>query len=123
MTPKEASRQAQAVSPKLRRKALELVESGRSVHEVAAVLGIAEACLHQWRSPDRSSGEPRRPVPRQSSRRLWPRPTITGSGNSHREREGSGNASKGAVRASRSCVLEGAAPPQRHRSGRGRVAG
>jgi hypothetical protein len=35
-----------------RRKALDLVESGRSVREVAATLGIAESCLHRWRSHD-----------------------------------------------------------------------
>jgi putative transposase len=35
-----------------RRKAVDLVESGRSVREVAATLGIAESCLHRWRSQD-----------------------------------------------------------------------
>jgi putative transposase len=35
-----------------RRKALDLVEAGRSVREVAATLGIAESCLHRWRSRD-----------------------------------------------------------------------
>jgi transposase-like protein len=35
-----------------RRKALDLVESGRSVREVAVTLGIAESCLHRWRSRD-----------------------------------------------------------------------
>jgi putative transposase len=38
--------------PEFRRKALDLVESGRSVREVAAALGIAESCLHRWRSHD-----------------------------------------------------------------------
>ncbi|GAA2430211.1 hypothetical protein GCM10010191_49640 [Actinomadura vinacea] len=35
-----------------RRKALDLVESGRSVRDVAAAPGIAESCLHRWRSRD-----------------------------------------------------------------------
>lgn len=35
-----------------RRHALELVESGRTVREVAASLGIAESALHRWRRRD-----------------------------------------------------------------------
>jgi transposase-like protein len=32
--------------PQFRRRALDLLESGRSVRDVAASLGIAESCLH-----------------------------------------------------------------------------
>ncbi len=39
--------------PEFRRRALDLVESGRSVRDVAASLGIAESCLHRWRHQDR----------------------------------------------------------------------
>lgn len=35
-----------------RRRALDLVESGRPAREVAAALGIAESCLYRWRSQD-----------------------------------------------------------------------
>jgi transposase-like protein len=38
--------------PDFRRRALDLVESGRSVRDVAASLGIAESCLHRWRHRD-----------------------------------------------------------------------
>jgi transposase-like protein len=38
--------------PEFRRRALDLVASGRSVREVAAMLGIAESCLHRWKSRD-----------------------------------------------------------------------
>ncbi|MGW2309048.1 transposase [Actinomadura luteofluorescens] len=38
--------------PEFRRKALDLLESGRNVRDVAAALGIAESCLHRWRSRD-----------------------------------------------------------------------
>ncbi|MGI5200290.1 IS3 family transposase [Spirillospora sp. CA-108201] len=38
--------------PGFRSKALDLVESGRNVREVAAALGIAGSCLHRWRSHD-----------------------------------------------------------------------
>jgi putative transposase len=38
--------------PEFRRRALDLVESGRSVRDVAASLGIAESCLHRWRHRD-----------------------------------------------------------------------
>ncbi len=33
-----------------RRRALDLVESGRTVRDVARSLGIAESCLYRWRS-------------------------------------------------------------------------
>ena len=38
--------------PEFRRRALDLVESGRSVRDVAASLGIAESCVHRWRHRD-----------------------------------------------------------------------
>ena len=38
--------------PEFRRRALDLVESGRTVREVAASLGIAESCLYRWRHRD-----------------------------------------------------------------------
>jgi transposase InsO family protein len=38
--------------PEFRRRALDLLESGRSVRDVAASLGIAESCLHRWKSQD-----------------------------------------------------------------------
>jgi|SRR5215469_268620 len=38
--------------PEFRRRALDLVESGRSVRDVAASLGIAESCLYRWRHRD-----------------------------------------------------------------------
>jgi putative transposase len=38
--------------PEFRRRALDLVESGRSVCDVAASLGIAESCLYRWRHHD-----------------------------------------------------------------------
>jgi transposase-like protein len=38
--------------PEFRRRALDLVESGRTVRDVAASLGIAESCLHRWRQRD-----------------------------------------------------------------------
>lgn len=38
--------------PQFRRRALELVESGRTVRDVAASLGIAESALHRWRRRD-----------------------------------------------------------------------
>jgi transposase-like protein len=41
-----------AYPPEFRRGALDLVASGRLVREVAAMLGIAESCLHRWKSPD-----------------------------------------------------------------------
>lgn len=37
-------------SPEFRRRALDLVASGRTVREVAATLGIAESCLYGWKS-------------------------------------------------------------------------
>jgi putative transposase len=38
--------------PEFRRRALDLLESGRPVREVAASLGIAESCLHRWKRLD-----------------------------------------------------------------------
>ncbi|MEV3920691.1 transposase [Actinomadura coerulea] len=38
--------------PEFRRRALDLLESGRSVRDVAAALGIAESCLHRWKRRD-----------------------------------------------------------------------
>ncbi len=38
--------------PPFRRRALDLVESGRTVRDVAASLGIAESALHRWRQRD-----------------------------------------------------------------------
>ncbi|MFB4315154.1 transposase [Actinomadura sp. 21ATH] len=38
--------------PELRRRALDLLEPGRSVRDVAALLGIAESCLHRWKRLD-----------------------------------------------------------------------
>jgi transposase-like protein len=36
--------------PEFRRKALDLVASGRTVVEVVELLGIAESCLYRWKS-------------------------------------------------------------------------
>ena len=38
--------------PEFRRRALDLIASGRTVREVAASLGIAESCLYGWKSRD-----------------------------------------------------------------------
>lgn len=38
--------------PEFRRRALDLVASGRTVRDVAASLGIAESCLYRWKSRD-----------------------------------------------------------------------
>jgi putative transposase len=38
--------------PEFRRRALDLVESGRTIRDVAASLGIAESCPHRWRHRD-----------------------------------------------------------------------
>lgn len=38
--------------PEFRRRALELIEAGRTVRDVASSLGIAESCLHRWKSQD-----------------------------------------------------------------------
>ncbi len=38
--------------PEFRRRALDLAESGRTVRDVAASLGIAGLCLHRWRHRD-----------------------------------------------------------------------
>lgn len=39
-------------SPEFRRRALDLVTSGRSVRDVSGSLGIAESCLYRWKSQD-----------------------------------------------------------------------
>jgi putative transposase len=38
--------------PEFRQRALDLVRSGRSVPEVAKLLGIAESCLYRWKKQD-----------------------------------------------------------------------
>jgi putative transposase len=38
--------------PEFRQRALDLVRSGRSVAEVAGLLGIAESCLYRWKKQD-----------------------------------------------------------------------
>jgi putative transposase len=38
--------------PEFRQRALDLVRSGRSVPEVAGLLGIAESCLYRWKKQD-----------------------------------------------------------------------
>ena len=38
--------------PQFRRKALDLVASGRTVRDVAAVLQITESCLYRWKQQD-----------------------------------------------------------------------
>lgn len=38
--------------PEFRRRALDLLESGRSVPDVAASLGIAQSCLYRWKHED-----------------------------------------------------------------------
>ncbi|WP_131741929.1 transposase [Actinomadura roseirufa] len=55
--------------PEFRRRALDLLESGRSVREVAASVGIAESCLHRWAAgPDRPWLEAAQPRTRTPSR-------------------------------------------------------
>ena len=34
--------------PEFRRRALNLVESGRNIRDIAGSLGIAESCLYLW---------------------------------------------------------------------------
>jgi putative transposase len=43
---------AEALSPEFRRRALDLVAGGRTVVEVAELLGIAESCLYRWKGRD-----------------------------------------------------------------------
>ena len=38
--------------PEFRRRALDLLESGRAVRDVAGSLGIAESCLYRWKQRD-----------------------------------------------------------------------
>jgi putative transposase len=42
----------QPYPPEFRRRALDLIASGRTVGDVAASLGIAESCLYRWKSRD-----------------------------------------------------------------------
>src|SRR3954447_5184724 len=42
----------QPYPPQFRRQALDLVASGRTVRDVAAVLQIAESCLYRWKQQD-----------------------------------------------------------------------
>jgi transposase-like protein len=50
--PKETLVVPKPYSPEFRRRALDLLSSGRTVRDVAASLGIAESCLHRWKSQD-----------------------------------------------------------------------
>jgi transposase-like protein len=52
--------------PEFRRRALDLVASGRSVREVATMLGIAESCLHRWKSRDLVDRGLKSPTPEQA---------------------------------------------------------
>jgi putative transposase len=47
-------------SPEFRRRALDLVASGRTVRDVAASLGVAESCLYGWKSRDLVDRGPKR---------------------------------------------------------------
>jgi transposase-like protein len=48
--PKEALVVPKPYPPEFRRRALDLLTSGRTVRDVAASSGIAESCLHRWKS-------------------------------------------------------------------------
>jgi transposase InsO family protein/transposase-like protein len=50
--PKETLVVPKPYPPEFRRRALDLLSSGRTVRDVAASLGIAESCLHRWKSQD-----------------------------------------------------------------------
>ncbi|NKQ59436.1 transposase [Amycolatopsis sp. K13G38] len=52
--------------PEFRRRALDLLEAGRSVRDVAASLGIAESCLHRWKSRDLLDRGLKSPTPGQA---------------------------------------------------------
>ena len=54
--------------PQFRRRALDLLETGRSVRDVAASLGIAQSCLHHWKSRDLLDRGVRGPWARRRSR-------------------------------------------------------
>ncbi len=41
-----------AYPPEFRRRALDLVQAGRSVVQVAADLGISQGCLYSWRKQE-----------------------------------------------------------------------
>ena len=51
--------------PEFRRRALDLLDSGRSVRDVATSLGIAESCLHRWKSRDLLDRGLKTPTPEQ----------------------------------------------------------
>ncbi|MHA6793557.1 IS3 family transposase [Pseudonocardia bannensis] len=51
--------------PEFRRRALDLPDSGRSVRDVATSLGIAESCLHRWKSRDLLDRGLKTPTPEQ----------------------------------------------------------
>ncbi|WP_345428976.1 IS3 family transposase, partial [Pseudonocardia xishanensis] len=51
--------------PEFRRRALDLLASGRSVRDVATSLGIAESCLHRWKSRDLLERGLKTPTPEQ----------------------------------------------------------
>lgn len=52
--------------PEFRRRALDLLETGRSVRDVALSLGIAESCLHRWKSRDLLDRGLKAPTPEQA---------------------------------------------------------
>ncbi len=41
-----------AYPPEFRRRALDLIQAGRSVVQVAADLGISQGCLYSWRKQE-----------------------------------------------------------------------
>ena len=51
--------------PEFRRRALDLLASGRSVRDVARSLGIAESCQHRWKSRDLLERGLKTPTPEQ----------------------------------------------------------
>lgn len=52
--------------PEFRRHALDLLNADRSVRDVAASLGIAESCLHRWKSQDLLDRGLKIPTPEQA---------------------------------------------------------
>jgi transposase-like protein len=52
--------------PEFRRRALDLLDSGRSVRDVATSLGIAESCLHRWKARDLLDRGLKTPTPEQA---------------------------------------------------------
>jgi len=53
-------------APEFRRRALDLLQTDRSVRDVAASLGIAESCLHHWKSRDLVDRGLKSPTPQQA---------------------------------------------------------